>query len=1578
MADIRLKKVTVEPNGSPLIIQHGDLKISNTTISSSAVNGALLIEGGIGINTSVDSTSCTAGGALTIGGGAAVLKSLQIGGDNVLDSSIGIFRIKGISEDRMIVDSVINKKITFAPDGVNKRVELFDTYSSFNHTKPSSNSTSGGMVIQGGLSIAATENSSSITAGGALSINGGVAINKKLFVGEGISALGSNTIGNIFTTGGNVGIETVTPLSRLSITSNITEAKITLWDSGSTVGHFGFGVSDNQLNYHVYQSNDRHVFYSGGKNGNGTELMCIQGNGFVGVNTSVPNYRLDINGTTRIQSNALLISDTNTVGNIFTTGGNVGVGTTAPGSALHVAGTMGVSPLGNGIHMGLDSSSNAGIQLNAGGNTVGSCYIDFGFSGNDNTTRIIHTNINDSLQIQSPGGYINLASTGNVGIGIASPNEMLDVSGSAKIRGERLMMFANDTNNGFHGLGISTNSLRVTVPSTGSHFISFGSNSDGNYSEQMRIHNNGNVGIGTTSPSFTLDVNGTARFSTGITSGSAQITNANVTTSTIATLLNNDAVSTNITSATLNLTTGITSASAQITNANVTTSTIATLLNTNTVSTNITSATLNLTTGITSASAQISNANVTTSTMATLLNTNTVSTNITSATLNLTTGITSASAQITIANITTLGSDFISSNTITGGSISLSGNINVGGKATIYGSADYINSSKEVIKLFNSSNVKRFSVDLDTITNNFSLARYNLSSAFIENVFTVSTSTGSLTFDNTTASTSNNIASIIIKGGLSIQGSQDATSLTNGGSITVAGGVSLGKQLFVGGNVQILSTTISNNVSSGALLIAGGVGVSGALNVLGNTVLNGNLTVKGTTTSVESNNTVLKDNVIVLNSGPSGSKDSGLIIQRYQQDNNSGTGDVVTDTRYIVINLPSQFGVPNNQLKLNSAESSVDNYYTGWWVRVASGFSSNQVRKIISYTGSTRIATLSTPFDSQNPSENDNVYLYNKSYVGLIYNELDDQFVFGSSVEDPGSGTVNFTDNIPLKLYSGVFTSTQPCTSVSVGSMITNGGITILNTSDALSLTSGGTILTLGGAAVAKTLLVGQSVSTNNIYITGDIYQNGNLFVGSSGGSGSGSSQWSDGTAGDIYYMSNVGIGTSAPAAKLHVIGSTILSGNVTIGTLVCNNSSFGNLSAQAVGTRMGNTYSNAFNAANNVGSASNVTGFSFDNSTIRSFVATVTVSVLKSSGGNLYETFTLEGHQTDSGWTLLPSSFGDVSGITLSITGSGQIQYTSINHSNWTSTTIRFMVSQMYTNGDMTAFSGITSGSIITDSVQINNTNEYVEGVNNGALKVKGGSVFEKSVAIWGTTNSSGIGTGGSLTVLGGAAVSKDMFIGEDVFVSGNVGIGRSTPSYALDVNGSLNVGGNSKVLIMADANVGDARLNVRDFSNRFIDFYHGATTVGSITGFSGTMEGLNFNNGRMVLDSRGNIGIGTTSPVYSLQVVGDVYASGDVISFSDERLKTNIETIENAVDKIEQLRGVYYTHVPTQKRSIGLIAQETQSIIPEVVTDKGKDNYMGLAYGNIVGMLVEGIKELSESIKQLKEDFERHKSSM
>jgi hypothetical protein len=87
-----------------------------------------------------------------------------------------------------------------------------------------------------------------------------------------------------------------------------------------------------------------------------------------------------------------------------------------------------------------------------------------------------------------------------------------------------------------------------------------------------------------------------------------------------------------------------------------------------------------------------------------------------------------------------------------------------------------------------------------------------------------------------------------------------------------------------------------------------------------------------------------------------------------------------------------------------------------------------------------------------------------------------------------------------------------------------------------------------------------------------------------------------------------------------------------------------------------------------------------------------------------------------------------------------------------------------------------------------------------------------------------------------------------------------------------------------------------------------------------------------------------------------------------SDERIKTNIKTIENALDKTLLLRGVEYNDIriePERKR-IGLIAQEIELIIPEVVRT-GDDGLKGIEYQNLVGLLIEAIKQLHSKVTKL-----------
>ena len=104
-------------------------------------------------------------------------------------------------------------------------------------------------------------------------------------------------------------------------------------------------------------------------------------------------------------------------------------------------------------------------------------------------------------------------------------------------------------------------------------------------------------------------------------------------------------------------------------------------------------------------------------------------------------------------------------------------------------------------------------------------------------------------------------------------------------------------------------------------------------------------------------------------------------------------------------------------------------------------------------------------------------------------------------------------------------------------------------------------------------------------------------------------------------------------------------------------------------------------------------------------------------------------------------------------------------------------------------------------------------------------------------------------------------------------------------------------------------------------------------------------------------------------LDVDGTIRATGDVIAYSDIRVKENIKTIDNSLEKVSKLRGVSYTRKDIDDKStkIGVIAQEVIDVLPEVVSQDDKGKY-SVAYGNISGLLIEAIKELKQEIEELK----------
>ena len=127
------------------------------------------------------------------------------------------------------------------------------------------------------------------------------------------------------------------------------------------------------------------------------------------------------------------------------------------------------------------------------------------------------------------------------------------------------------------------------------------------------------------------------------------------------------------------------------------------------------------------------------------------------------------------------------------------------------------------------------------------------------------------------------------------------------------------------------------------------------------------------------------------------------------------------------------------------------------------------------------------------------------------------------------------------------------------------------------------------------------------------------------------------------------------------------------------------------------------------------------------------------------------------------------------------------------------------------------------------------------------------------------------------------------------------------------------------------------------------------------------------------GNVGIGTTSPSQKLHVAGNIIATGEVTAYvaSDRRLKENITPITSALDYINRLNPVTYNWNAKAKElnsnkpnslDYGLIAQEVESVLPNIVHGIFDDKYKSIDYIKLIPIMVGAIKELKQEINRLK----------
>lgn len=215
-----------------------------------------------------------------------------------------------------------------------------------------------------------------------------------------------------------------------------------------------------------------------------------------------------------------------------------------------------------------------------------------------------------------------------------------------------------------------------------------------------------------------------------------------------------------------------------------------------------------------------------------------------------------------------------------------------------------------------------------------------------------------------------------------------------------------------------------------------------------------------------------------------------------------------------------------------------------------------------------------------------------------------------------------------------------------------------------------------------------------------------------------------------------------------------------------------------------------------------------------------------------------------------------------------------------------------------------------------------------------------------------------------------------------GNVGIGTTSPGDPLVVGSfAIHDGGNK--VIGFGYSPGAARNLLTGFpaeirlnpSNGLLSFGTSATSF--------ALGATPILMPRMSITSQGNVGIGTTSPSVSLQVAGDIIANS-IAGSSDARFKSNINPIENPLQKVQQLRGVTFDwktkefpeRAFSDNRALGFIAQEVEQVLPEVVqTEKTAEGYKSVQYDKVVALLVEAIKEQQKQIEVLQKEVKKIK---
>ena len=452
--------------------------------------------------------------------------------------------------------------------------------------------------------------------------------------------------------------------------------------------------------------------------------------------------------------------------------------------------------------------------------------------------------------------------------------------------------------------------------------------------------------------------------------------------------------------------------------------------------------------------------------------------------------------------------------------------------------------------------------------------------------------------------------------------------------------------------------------------------------------------------------------------------------------------------------------------------------------------------------------------------------------------------------------------------------------------------------------------------------------------------------------------------------LSSVGtldVGSLTTLSNVTVNGTTTFNNNLTVET---------GKTTSLKGPVILNTGSGTFSITGNTEFNSNVNITGTNTLTVNASTVTTTLNVLSNITVSTLRTL---GDTTFANITTALATFSSATLINANSISTNNLSTTNLNAANLTITNTKGSNISLNTNGTFN-YLGVRND---------NNTSQSGIGVFNGSTSLilghdTTGNVTVPSIQGW----AGGIGDGNTITRGTTASTFVIQPRGGDLINGGelhtdNILCFKPRFSTIFNATGMVRITTqNGEGYLQAGSNDTDkgSKLNISNIKNSI----HCAQfdTINSRLGINkiNPVTTLDVNGDTTITGNLSVTGIDTTGitafnivgnnklTIKDIVASGDITAQGNVTAYSDRRFKTDIFSIENALSTVQQLQGVYYTKVSTTTKNIGVIAQDVEKVLPEVVhTDSSPEQMKSVAYANLTAVLIEAVKELSKKVQDL-----------